>query len=298
VLVHSGAEEAIFTFMHGVLKAGDQVIVHSPSYQSLSELPRGIGCDVSLWRATHENRWQLDLDELESMITPKCRLIIVNTPHNPTGYHMPKGEFDRLIVVARKHGIILFVDEVYRGLEPEAQLRLPSIADEYERGVSLNVMSKSYGLAGLRIGWIASRDTALLDAAAQVKDYTTICCSAPSERLARLALSVGERLIEANRNRIRENLPLLEAAVARHRGLISMVAPIAGPVAFPVLDASIPVDRFCEDALQHAGVLLLPGTVFDSSSNAFRVGLGRKSFPEGLEAFERFLSASDLWFRP
>ena len=190
VLVHTGAEEAIFLFMHAMLKAGDHVIVHWPCYQSLMEVARSIGCEVSLWRADEEKRWALDPDDLKQLIKPHTRVIVVNTPHNPTGFLMPGPTFQEISHIANESGIILFSDEVYRESEYRAEDRLPAACELGEHSVSLGVMSKTYGLPGLRIGWIATQNEAVYNGMAALKDYTTICNSAPSEILAIIALLV------------------------------------------------------------------------------------------------------------
>jgi len=190
VLVFSGAEEAIFLFILAELKAGDHLIVHWPCYQSLFEVAKGMGVDVTLWMAREENSWQLDLDELKQRVRPETRAIIVNTPHNPTGYLMPRSDFDELNRIALDRGLVLFCDEVYRELEYDPADRLPAACDVNPGAVSLGVMSKTYGLAGLRIGWIATHRAEILNRIATLKDYTTICNSAPSELLPRPSASL------------------------------------------------------------------------------------------------------------
>src|SRR6185312_548970 len=148
VLVHAGAEEAIFNFMHVALEAGDQVIVHSPYYQSLGEVARALGAEVSEWRGNPEHGWALDIATLKQKLTPRTRVVVVNFPHNPTGF-IPGVEFIReLSALAEQHGFIIFSDEVYRGLEADPADRLPAVADLNARAVSLGVMSKTYGLPG------------------------------------------------------------------------------------------------------------------------------------------------------
>jgi aspartate/methionine/tyrosine aminotransferase len=184
ILVHAGAEEAIFLFMHAALEKGDHLIVQQPCYQSLFEVARGIGCPVTAWQAREENGWSPDLGELKSLIRPDTKVIIFNTPHNPTGFHMGIERFRELVSLADANGITLFSDEVYRGLEHNEADRLPAACDLRPRAVSLGVMSKTYGLAGLRIGWIGTRNERVRTRMASLKDYTTICSSAPSEFLA------------------------------------------------------------------------------------------------------------------
>jgi aspartate/methionine/tyrosine aminotransferase len=163
------------------------------------------------------------------------------------------------------------------------------MCDVYEHGVSLGVLSKAYGLAGLRVGWLAARDHTLLERAAEVKDYTTICVPAPSEQLACAALRASRTILTRNASIVRANLALWEEFVDEYRDLLEVVPPRAGPVAFPRVPLRRDVNAFCDEVLDQAGVLLLPGTVFDASSDAFRVGFGRLDFPAALDRFRSYL---------
>ena len=124
-------------------------------------------------------------DGVAGWICPATRLLYLNQPHNPTGTLLPRPVFEHVIGLARAHGLVVFSDEVYRELEHDPACLLPAVCDEYERAVSLGSISKSYGLPGLRTGWIATRDAGLREAVLTLKDYTTICASAPSEFLDR-----------------------------------------------------------------------------------------------------------------
>lgn len=291
LLVHAGAEESIFNFMNVTLAPGDHVVVHAPFYQSLGEIAQRIGADVSEWRGDPAQAWALDLADLEQMLTPHTQVVVVNFPHNPTGY-LPTADFVRaLSALSDKHGFIIFADEVYRGLELDPADRLPAFADLNERAVSLGVMSKTYGLAGLRIGWIATRDSALFGQMAAFKDYTTICNSAPSEFLAALALRHAGPIVERNLGIIRHNLDLLDAFFASNEARFGWDRPKAGSIAFPALRQGS-VDDFCADLVEQAGVLLLPGTLYGAGYNAFRIGFGRKNLPEALGKLENYLHES------
>ncbi len=288
ILVHAGAEEAIFNFMNVTLSPGDHVIVHAPYYQSLGEVARSIGADVSEWQGKLESAWELDLEVLESTLTARTRVVVVNFPHNPTGF-LPTPEFVReLSALADRHGFIVFSDEVYRGLELDPSDRLPAFADVNDRAVSLGVMSKTYGLAGLRIGWIATRNDRLFCELAAFKDYTTICNSAPSEFLATLALRHADVIVERNLQIIRDNLDRLDLFFGSHADLFDWYRPKAGSIAFPALLRGA-VDEFCADLVEKAGVLLLPGTLYGEDFNSFRVGFGRKNLPESLNRFEEYI---------
>jgi len=288
ILVHAGAEEAIFNFMHVALDAGDHIIVHAPYYQSLGEIARSLGAVVSEWRGDPQHAWALDLQRLADTLTERTKAVVINFPHNPTGF-LPSATFlSDLSTLSDQRGFLVFSDEVYRGLEYDPARRLPAFADVNARGVSLGVMSKTYGLAGLRIGWIATRNSELFGKLAAFKDYTTICNSAPSEFLAALALRHRESIVERNLGIIRENLHILESFFRRYQDLFHWYEPKAGPIAFPhYLGGS--VDRFCRRLVQLAGVLLLPGTIYDETSACIRIGFGRKNMRAGIERLERFL---------
>ena len=288
ILVHSGAEEAIFLFMFAAFKKYDHVIVHSPAYQSLAEVARAAGCDVSPWRAREQSDWALDLEELGHLMRTNTRAIIINTPHNPTGYLMPRANFEAVHAFAREHNLLLFSDEVYRESEYDPADRLPAGCDLGEHAISLGVTSKTYGLAGLRIGWIATKNKGIYEKMASLKDYTTICNSAPSEFLAEIGLRNRHKLIERNLGIIRDNLSVLDDFFARHADRLSWVRPRAGSMAFPRLLRGN-VEEFCDRLVKQAGVLLLPGSLYDDSRNHFRLGMGRKNLPQAVEKLEEFI---------
>ncbi len=288
ILVHTGAGEAIYLFMLAALKENDHIIVHTPHYQSLSEVAKSIGCDVTPWLAREENGWRLDVNELRRLIQPATKAIVVNTPHNPTGYLMPRADFDELNLFAQKNHLLLFFDEVYRESEYDPALRLPAACDMGEHAVSLGVTSKTYGLAGLRIGWVATKNRKIYERMASLKDYTTICNSAPSEFLAEVALRNRQALIDKNLNIIQNNLKIIDQLFARYPDWFQWMRPQAGSMAFPKLLKG-GVDEFCERLVKTAGVMILPGTMYDDTGNHFRLGLGRKNLPQAVQRLEIFL---------
>ncbi|MEW6404423.1 MAG: aminotransferase class I/II-fold pyridoxal phosphate-dependent enzyme [Chloroflexota bacterium] len=290
ILVHTGAEEAIFLFMHAMLKKGDHVIVHTPCYQSLRDVAKSIGCDVSPWLAREENDWALDLNELRHLMRTNTRAIIVNTPHNPTGYLMPRDDFLALNKFAQEKKLLLFSDEVYRESEYNPVTRLPAACDLGEHAVSLGVTSKTYGLAGLRIGWIATKNRQIYQNMAGLKDYTTICNSAPGEFLAEVAMRNRQKLAERNLEIIKSNLSVIDDLFARYAHLFSWVRPNAGSMGFPRLLKG-DIEEFCDTLVKKAGVLLLPGSMYDDHRNHFRLGLGRKNLPQAVARLEKFLAA-------
>lgn len=291
ILVHTGAEEAIFAFMNVVLQPGDHIIVHTPAYQSLHEVARTIGAEVTEWHADEQQGWSLDPEVLGRAIRRNTKAIVLNCPHNPTGYLIDRERFSSVVAIARAHGLYLFSDEVYRELEHDAADRLPAACDLYERAVSLGVMSKTYGLPGLRIGWIATADKALYGAMAAFKDYLTICNSAPSEALARLALRHRQTLVERNRKIVLDNLHRLDSFFERHRDLFVWQRPKAGPIAFPRLRSGSAED-FCKRIVEQAGVLLLPSKLYGAGDSHIRFGFGRKNLPEAVEHLDAALRRS------
>ncbi len=289
ILVHTGAGEAIYLFMHAMLKEDDHVIVHTPSYQSLSEVAKGIGCQVSPWLAREENNWALDLNELGHLMRTTTKAIIINTPHNPTGYLMSRTDFDELNKFAQEKNLLLFSDEVYRESEYDIAARLPAACDYGEHAVSLGVTSKTYGLAGLRIGWIATKNKRVYENMAALKDYTTICNSAPSEFLAEVAMRHRQKLAQRNLEIMKHNLTIVDDLFTRYSSLFSWSRPQAGSMGFPKLLKG-DVEDFCDDLVRRADVLLLPGTMYDDTGNHFRLGLGRKNLPQAIKRLEEFLA--------
>lgn len=212
----------------------------------------------------------------------------MNFPHNPTGALPDRETFAALVDMARYSGCWLLSDEVYRGLEYDASLQLPAVCDLYEHGISLGVMSKAYALAGLRVGWVACRNTDLLERLAAFKDYTTICNSAPSEILALIALRARETLLARSRAIVTGNLVHLGGFFAGWSDAFQWVRPRAGSVAFPRLTASTSIEDFAAELVEREGVLLLPGTLFGHPGNHFRLGFGRSDLPLALQGLERF----------
>ena len=279
-------EELIFLFMQSFLEKGDKVVCISPAYQSLYELPLSIGCEVAFWRLRAiGGRWRPDLDELRSLLRG-CRLLVLNFPHNPTGY-MPGGdEFAVIADMAAHMGVTVFSDEMYRRLELYSP-SLPSFAG-FENAVALSGLSKGPGLPGLRVGWLASRRHDLISSVLAMKDYTTICNSAPSEFLAGVALRNIETLLSRNRDILRANVELANNFFARHVKTVEWIPATGGPTAFPRLLAG-DVEDMCDRSAADKSLMVVPDKVFDVNEGRFRVGMGRSSFPTALAVFGEIL---------
>jgi aspartate/methionine/tyrosine aminotransferase len=215
----------------------------------------------------------------------------MNAPHNPTGALPTREEFDAIVALCRKAGAVLFSDEVYRYLERDPARRLPAACEVYEDAVSLNVLSKSAGLAGLRIGWLATGRADILDTVASVKDYVTICSSGPSEYLAGVAARHLEELVGRSRAIIEANLGLVEGFLARRPDFASWTAPEGGSIGFPLLAGGADAEALSRRLVAEAGVLLVPGSCYSSEPSRFRLGFGRKNLGEGLAALEAWLDS-------
>ncbi|HEX5826274.1 MAG TPA: aminotransferase class I/II-fold pyridoxal phosphate-dependent enzyme [Candidatus Limnocylindrales bacterium] len=288
VLTFSGAEEAIFTLANVLLGPGDHAIVTWPAYQSLHEVARAAGADVTLHELRAADAWRIDIAALRAQVTPRTRLVVVNAPHNPTGMVPDPETWAAVSEIAAEAGAILFADEVYRLLEHDRP-PLTAGADLGPHGVSLGVMSKSFAMAGLRIGWLATRDRDLLDRCARFKDYLTICSSAPSEILALIGLRARDAVLARSRAIVDANLELLDPFFERQEARIRWVRPAGGPIGFPELLVDTPVEAFVQNLLGAEGVLLAPGAMFGHPGNHVRLGFGRTTMPAALERLEAYL---------
>ena len=287
-------EEAVFLAMNALLEPGDHVVCTFPGYQSLYALACTIGCDVDLWRPSETEGWRFDPAGLEELLRPDTKLVVWNFPHNPTGALPTHEDYARMIEAVSSVGAWTFSDEMYRLLEPSPDARVPAAVDRYERGVSLSGMSKAFGLAGLRIGWVATHDKRILDRMKTLKDYTTICSSAPGEMLALMGLRSRDAILAHNRGRLNRNREAAAVFFTRHSHSMSWVPPRAGTVCFPRLvdgdrSGAEGAEAFCGRVLSETGILLLPSTVYGYDDSHFRLGLGRDDFVSGLEALDAFL---------
>jgi aspartate/methionine/tyrosine aminotransferase len=293
LLCFAGAEEAIYAAMHVLLGADDHAIVITPNYQAAETVPLSI-CEVTGVPLDIERNWDLDMDLLRSALRPNTKLISINFPNNPTGKILPRAAFDAVVAICSERGIWLFNDEVYRLIERDPGMRLPQAVDAYERGISLNVMSKAYGLAGLRIGWLACKDRSMLVRFEHFKHFLSICNSAPSEVLARIALKARDKILDRNRAVVRANLEVLNAFFADYRHLFDWRVPDGGCIGFIRYKGAEGVEEFTRRLVEEAGVLFLPSSLYRSElgpvpADCLRVGFGRSHVPAGVAALRAWL---------
>lgn len=310
VLVASPGELS-FIMMNILMDGGDEAVksgskphavVVSPAYQSLYEVLNSLGCEVSHWCAKSVEKgggclsgreWRFDIEDLKALVRPDTRLIVINFPHNPTGAYITPAQLDEIVDVARSCGAYLYSDEMYRDLIIDDGVEaLQPVSDLYERGISLWGTAKSFGLAGLRIGWFVSQDTALLAKIQSFKDYLSICCSAPSEVLAAIALNHSEAFVGPNVEKIKSNVAFFKDAVESGAlpFVTEFVAPFAGSVAFVGIDpakSSYLLDftpstalEFSDAIVEKYGIMTVPAPMFEACGNYLRIGFGRENFKD------------------
>jgi len=293
ILCFAGASEGIFAANSVLLDKESHAIVVTPNYQSHETLPLAI-CEATGIPLDPNDQWSLDIDRIAASIRPNTKLVTINFPHNPTGTILPLDRYLALIDLCRKHGIYILHDEIFNGLGPSATKHLPFVADIYERGLSLNVMSKSYGLPGLRIGWIACQDTEVLSKMERMKHYLSICSSGPSERLSKIAIKNREKILGRNCAIVDENLPKWDEFFSRFPDLFDWHRPDGACMGFPRYKGSEGVEEFARSLVEDSGVLFLPSTIYASNlgqtpTDRFRLGFGRKGLDEGLAALNAHL---------
>ncbi len=292
----AGAQEALSIALRAIVQPGDHAIMVLPAYRP-SELALTGLCETTGLALDASRGWALDLDRLAAAIRPSTRLVLVNFPNNPTGKLIDPVEYAALVALCERHGLWLVNDEVYRQIDRDPAQRLPCVADVYERGVSIDAMSKSYGLPGLRIGWLACRDPGLLAKATRLKQMDSLCLAGPSELLADIALGAREHMLARNRAIAEANLQTVGRFIAAHPGLLSWHRPEGGVVGFARYHGADGVEAFATRMAREAGVLVLPSSVWHSALAAlpidrFRLGFGRLGCPEALAVLSPILELS------
>jgi len=275
ILVTTGAIEANYLLFNVLLDAGDHVIAPYPAYQQLYSVPRAIGCDVSLWRVGPETGYRYDVDALERLITPKTKLIIVNTPHNPTGAMLPPADATRVYAMADAVGAWVIGDEAYRWLSvPDGDPFAPPVAGMGARGISVGTLSKPYGLPGLRIGWMAG-PTDVIERCWGMRDYITLSPGKLNDALACLALRHHDRIVARNREIIVANLAAASTWIDARRGVLSWTPPRGGLLALVKYDLPVDSLTLADTLANDYGVMLAPGSAFGYEHH-LRLGIGQR----------------------
>ncbi|KPV43071.1 aminotransferase [Alicyclobacillus ferrooxydans] len=280
VVMMNGAIGANFLVMYSLLRPGDHAVSVHPTYQQLYSIGPSFGAEVELLHLRPENGFLPDLEELKSLVRPNTRLICINNPNNPSGAVMGRETLEEIVEIAKSCGAYLLCDEVYRPLWQDDNVDVPSIVDLYDKGISTSSMSKVYSLAGLRLGWIATPSTEVMEACLRHRDYTTISCPMIDDMLAVHALKNRDRILDRNLALVRRNLAILDAWVEAEP-YFSYVKPQAGTTAMLQYDLDIISDDFCIGLFQANGTFLTPGRCFDME---YAVRIGYACSTEVLEA--------------
>lgn len=280
--------ELNFIAMNVLLRPDDHVICVSPSYQSLYQIVKSLGAELSFWEPDGDT-WEFDSADLKALIKENTRLIITNFPHNPTGSYLTRDQLDEVIYIAAEHDIYIFSDEMYHKLMVSEYEELPPISDLYDKGISLWGTSKTIGLAGLRLGWLVSQDQTVIDQVEAFKDYLSICNSRPSEVLTMIALNRIDAFIEPNIAKIKRNIEHFTTFAKAHPIISSFVPPKAGSTAYVGLDINTTAKEFSDQLVAETGIMTVPSEMFEDDRKYIRVGFGRKNFPMVLEELSQYL---------
>ena len=289
VIVACGGDDALASLFLALVRPGDHVIVHTPHYGPLASLAAWRGGDVTPWQADEGAGWRPDLDDLARLLRPATRLIVTSFPHSPTGFVPDHGYLARLIALADDAGAILVGDEIYRGLPLTDAGEPPSLADLSARAVVLDSTSKTLGLPGLRVGWLATRDAATLDAVRGLRMHHNSFIGAPTEFLAALALRHADAILAENIALARENLTALAAFIARNGDLFSWAPPRAGTIAFPRWLGAETTTLLSDRLLREHGLLLAASAHFAGGERHIRIGFGTAGATAGLALLEEAL---------
>jgi aspartate/methionine/tyrosine aminotransferase len=293
ILVTTGAIEANFLLFNVLLNPGDHVIVVDPAYQQLQSVPKAIGCDVSLWKLRPENDFRYGLSELEALVNVRTKLIVINTPHNPTGSVLTPAEQQRVFEIAERVGARVMGDEAYRWLTlPGREPFAGPVRELGERGISVGTLSKPFGLPGLRIGWIAATPEIVQSCWSQ-RDYVSLSPGKLNDYLATLAIRQREAIFARTQTIAAENLATLGQWLHEREDLVSWAPPRGGLLGLLHYDINVPSMELADRLASEASVMLAPGSAF-GYEHFLRIGIGGDPaiFREGLSRAASVLEAA------
>lgn len=267
----------------------DNMVSVLPTYQQHYSIPESIGADVRILKLKSDNNYLPDIEELRSMVDENTKLITINNPNNPTGSWIPVEMMKEIVEIAKSVNAYVLSDEVYRGISEDGSY-MPSIVDLYDKGISVGSMSKCFSLAGLRLGWVATKDKALTALMHERRDYDTISCGVLDDMIASLALQNKEKIFDRNRSILLKNREILDKWVEETEG-VEYVKPVAGTTALIEYDIDMPSYDLCKKLIKEKGVLFTPGAAFEMEG-AVRIGYAFDSelLREGLDKFAEFLN--------
>ncbi|KAF5044179.1 Capreomycidine synthase [anaerobic digester metagenome] len=288
VIPAHGAVGANHQVIMSMIEPKDNMISVMPTYQQHYSIPESIGAEVRILQLTPENNFLPDLKLLKSLVDENTKMITINNPDNPTGSWIPDDVMMGIVEIARSVNAYILSDEVYRGISEDGSY-MTSIADIYEKGISVGSMSKIFSLAGLRMGWIVSRSEEVIEACRKRRDYDTISCGVLDDLFASMALANKEMIFERNRKILIKNREILDQWV-NETPEVSYIKPVAGTTALVYYKNDMPSYDLCVRLIKEKGVLFTPGSCFEMEGSV-RIGYAfdSKTLREGLDKFTEFL---------
>ena len=290
VLTFCGAQEALSAVYQALLSPGDEIVVFTPNYPSLVTMAQAMGVKVNVIALTEANNWQMDHQQLAAKVNDKTKLIVINSPHNPTGSIIDGDTAKSVLALARKYNCYLLADDVSQASNYKQQ----SLAHDYlsyENSIVISVMFKSFGLAGLRIGWALTPNNALLADMLAIKASGSICCSVVDEQLALWALQNSDKILATNNQIIADNIGLFQQFVDNNHGMFFWQPPQAGIMTVVRAKLKSPIAMWAPELARKHGLLVLPASLFGLEGEYFRLGLGQKDFPAALATFQLALTS-------
>ena len=285
--------------MHGAIGANNHVIMAlidpsdnmvsvMPTYQQHYSIPESIGAEVRILNLNLENHFLPDIEKLKELVDENTKMITMNSPNNPSGSLIPKDVMEQVIEVARSVGAYVLCDEVYRGISEDGSY-MYSVVDLYEKGISVGSMSKCWSMAGVRLGWIVTRDMDLIHRCHERRDYDTISCAVIDDKLAALALANKDKIIARNREILNTNRQILDDWVNATPDVYYQ-RPVAGTTALVYYKKDMPSRELCDRLIKETGVLFTPGECFEMEGSV-RIGYAfdSKVLQKGLDLFADFL---------
>jgi aspartate/methionine/tyrosine aminotransferase len=292
VLVGSGVDDSLYMLFSALIEPGDRVVVLTPAYPPQLALPRRMGAEIIPWQARSENDWLPDLDELRKLIEPTTKMVVTTFPQNPTGF-MPGSEFIReLVEIVAAKDIILVSDEIYSCLPHDNQNEPYRLVEHYEHALSIHGLSKTFGLPGLRVGWMTSRDIPLMDRIRDDARLFNCYVPTPVDYLARLALRHEKTLLARNARIVQHNLDLAKAFFARNSSLFQWKPPMAGVLSFPRWLGAGGTRAMSQQLLERASVALIPSFCLEAGDDHFRLSVSARNFDKGLARLEEYLQTN------
>lgn len=281
----TGANHHVF---YSLIEPGDRVISIMPTYQQLYSIPESYGADLQIVNLSKDNGYLPDIEEIRKLAVPGTKMICINNPNNPTGALIDRAYMEQIISIARQVDAYILCDEVYRHLT-QTDIWCDSIADLYEKGISVSSMSKVFSLAGLRLGWIATHDKSVIKTCLSHRDYNLISCGMFDEAVASIALKHSDKLLQGNRNIVRKNLCILDKWV-QSESHVEYVKPHAGTTALVYYDLPIDSYTFCENMYRETGAFVTPGDCFEEPFS-IRIGYAcdTEVLIKGLDAIGEYL---------